>query len=344
MPKPFIFAAAVALLGPYLTCAAEPLPQSLRDTGLYVAGSVTAVRSGNLAFSPQYPLWSDGAAKRRWLHVPSGASIDASHPDEWDFPRGTKLWKEFSYDRKVETRLIQRLDDGHWRFATYVWNDQQTDAMLAPAEGIPALRVPGAPGGRYAIPGEGECRACHEGGAVPVLGASTLQLSPERDPGAPHAESRKASEADLATLVERGWLRNLPPSMLSNPPRIAGTSPIERAALGYLHGNCGHCHNDSSAAPPVGVLLAQDGSLHGKARVMRTLIGAPSRFRGHGLAAAAPLVAPGLPQASVLLARMRSRDPQAQMPPIGTRTADRQAIELIEAWIAQLQLPKGPAQ
>ena len=66
----------------------------------------------NLAFSPQYPLWSDGAAKRRWISLPPGTAIDASRPDAWEFPRGTRLWKEFSLDRPVETRFIERLPDG----------------------------------------------------------------------------------------------------------------------------------------------------------------------------------------------------------------------------------------
>jgi hypothetical protein len=343
MLKRLICAAACSLVG-IDSIGGEPLARSVRETGLYVSGSVTAVRPDNLAFSPQYPLWSDGAAKRRWLHIPPGRSIDASRPAQWDFPRGTKLWKEFSHGRKVETRLIQRLEDGSWRFATYLWNEQQTDATLARAEGISRLPVSGAPEGRYAIPSEADCRACHEGGAVPVLGASALQLSPDRDPRAPHAEQRTRDQADLASLVERGWVRGLPPAMLTRPPRIDGASPIERAVLGYLHGNCGHCHNDSNAAPPVDLLLAQDGSAHGTASALRTLVGAPSRYRAPGLPAAAPLVAAGLPNASVLLARVRSRNPQMQMPPIGTRTPDSLAISLIEAWVAQLPPRKEPTQ
>ncbi len=56
-------------------------PKHLRDTGLYAAGSLTDVRSANLAFTPQYPLWSDAADKRRWLYLPPGKFIDASRPD-----------------------------------------------------------------------------------------------------------------------------------------------------------------------------------------------------------------------------------------------------------------------
>ena len=50
------------------------LPQRLADTGLYVAGGTT-IRPDVLPFSPQYPLWSDGAAKRRWIWLPPGTPL-----------------------------------------------------------------------------------------------------------------------------------------------------------------------------------------------------------------------------------------------------------------------------
>src|SRR5512145_2717333 len=46
--------------------AASAPPQRLRDTGLYAAGS-NEIAPDHLQFSPQYPLWSDGATKRRWI-------------------------------------------------------------------------------------------------------------------------------------------------------------------------------------------------------------------------------------------------------------------------------------
>lgn len=92
---------------------------------------------------------------------------------------------------------------------------------------------------------------------MPVLGVSALQLSPERDPLAPHAERPQPGDADLRTLVERGLLRRLPRALIETPPRIAAVSGTERAALGYLHGNCSHCHNDNGAPTPVKLVLAQ---------------------------------------------------------------------------------------
>ena len=53
------------------SAAAPPLPQRLSDTGLFVAGSTSEIAPGSVAFSPQYPLWSDGATKRRWIALPA---------------------------------------------------------------------------------------------------------------------------------------------------------------------------------------------------------------------------------------------------------------------------------
>lgn len=310
-------------------------PATLRGTGLYVQGAGLVVDPAHMEFSPQYPLWTDGARKRRWLSLPPNTYIDASRPNAWEFPVGTRLWKEFSVGRAVETRYIERLADGRWRFAAYIWNAAGTNATLAPVDGVRGLPVEGAPNNRYTVPGEGDCRACHEGAAVPVLGFSALQLSHDRDPLAPHADA--FSPMDLRQLIERGLVRNLPPNLLDAPPRIAASSPLERAALGYLHGNCGHCHNADGSPVPVDARLAQDVSLGADSvkQVLRSLLDAPSRFRARGFAHDARVVAPGRPEASTLLWRMRSTNPQSQMPPLGVQAPDHEALALLERWIAE---------
>ncbi len=313
------------------TDSPQPLPQKLSETGLYLPGTKD-IAPGNLAYAPQYTLWSDGAAKRRWLYLPPGSSIDAANPDTWEFPRGTRLWKEFGYAAPVETRLVERLADGSWRFAAYVWDADGGDARLAPADGIPRLAAPDAPGGVYAIPSRDDCRACHEAAAVPVLGLSALQLSPDRDAAAPHAEKPGAGHVDLHGLHERGLLRNLPERVLTSPPRIAAPTPGARAALGYLHANCGHCHNDDGPLADLDLSLQQSAVMGsgGPARTLETLVGYPSEFR---LQHVDMRLVPGAHELSMLLARMRSRNPFVQMPPLGTRVSDADANALIEHWI-----------
>ena len=326
--------AVIALSALGAASARAELPLHLRDTGLYTDAAMTAIRPGVVAFSPQYPLWSDGAAKRRWIQLPPGTSIDAVQPDAWDFPRGTKLWKEFSHGRALETRFIERGADGNWRFASYIWNADGSDAVLAPAAGVRDLPAPNAPGARYTIPAENDCRACHEGAPVPVLGFSALQLSPDRDPLAPHADAG-VTPADLRTLVARGILKNLPAELLAKPPRIAASSPAERAALGYLHGNCGNCHNDDGPLAVLEMTLAQRVAAPPNA-VLHSIVGVQSQYRAPGAPADAARVAPGHLGESVIALRMRSRDPLQQMPPLGTQAVDAEALALIGRWIEGL--------
>jgi hypothetical protein len=320
------------------TGTAAALPARLSETGLFASGSSTVVNPALIAFSPQYPLWSDGATKRRWMYLPPGTTIDASRPEAWEFPNGTRLWKEFSQGRRVETRYIERLADGAWRYATYIWNAEETDAELAPVDGIAAMPLHGSSDRRYAIPAEADCRACHEGAAVPVLGVSALQLSPDRDPLAPHAEMKGADLVDLRYLVERGLVRNLPASLLDRAPRIAASNPTERAALGYLHGNCGHCHNASGPLASLELVLAQDpvATATDAATTLRSLVGRKSRFRPYGIQGEAQRVTPGKHENSVLAMRMRSRNPMTQMPPLGTQVVDTDGLAIVQRWINDL--------
>jgi hypothetical protein len=304
------------------------LPLRLRDTGW----ADPAVLKDRVEFSPQYPLWSDGASKRRWIWLPPGTFIDASNPDAWEFPRGTKLWKEFGHGDAVETRIIERGADGQWRFGSSVWNESGTDAVLAPPAGFREIAVPRAPGGRYGIPSEHDCRACHEGAPVPVLGFSALQLSPDRDARAPHAAS---PTVDLRTLAARGLLRNLPAPLLESPPRIAASDPRERAALGYLHGNCGHCHNDDGPLAVLEMNLSQRINAAPDA-VRRSIVGIPSQLRAGEAPPGTPRIQPGHVSSSVIALRMRSRDPLQQMPPLGSSLVDAEAMTLLAEWVASL--------
>lgn len=308
--------------------SSEP-PQHLADTGLYSDFASGTIRADNLPYTPQYPLWSDGAVKRRWIHLPAGTSIDGTNPDAWEFPIGTRLWKEFSFGERVETRYMERASDGSWSYATYVWNPSGSDAVRAPDEGVrAACKTP-----RHDIPSAIDCRACHEGRATPVLGFSALQLSTDRDPLAPHAETPAPDTLDLKRLVERGLLRGAD-SLATNAPRIEASTPRGRAALGYLHANCGGCHNANG--PLAALELELDYPLAPSREelppALRTTLDRPSRFHPTGQVDCVR-IAPGVPEHSVIVERMSSRFAALQMPPLGTHAIDQEATKLVSDWI-----------
>jgi hypothetical protein len=342
MRKLTLLAAAVAALVCARAALSAPapapsrLPERLADTGLYADFAAGQIAAGVLPFSPQYPLWTDGAAKRRWIRLPPGAAIDARDARAWRFPVGTKLWKEFSFGRRVETRYMERTRAG-WAYATYLWSEDGSDARLAPERGVPGAVATGA-GGRHDIPSVSDCKACHQSGRSEVLGFTLLQLSPDRDPLAPHAAS-SPEDVDLASLAARGLLRGVARQDLATPPRIAARSPRERAALGYLQGNCASCHNASGPLSSLGMSLEAPLAGRAAAGARETAVGVASRYVPSGAEQGALRIVPGDPAASVLVRRMSSRHAAAQMPPLGTHAVDEDAVRLLSDWIRELPAP-----
>ena len=313
-------------------------PPRLSETGLY--DSSGAIDPRNFPFIPQYPLWSDGAEKVRWVRLPAGEKIDISDIDAWRFPAGTKFWKQFSWGgRKVETRMIWKAAEDHWVFATYVWTEDQTDAVLAPETGIAKVADIGR-GKKHSIPSKEDCLACHQSSPAVVLGFNALQLSDDRDPLAPHAELLSENAVTLRSLIKSDLLSPLRSDLAIYPPRIRERDPIARAALGYLSANCGGCHNDRVPLDRLGLVLLHDsgGARNSPEPAHATSVNASGRYAMPGIPEdSSRIVAPGAPERSALLYRMRSRRPSSQMPPLGTAIADDEAAELVKKWIENLK-------
>lgn len=310
-------------------------PERLSETGLYADIASGKIAPRNLPFEPQYPLWTDGAEKSRWIRVPDGATINASDSNFWVFPVGTKLWKEFAFGgQKVETRLLWRATPREWVFAAYVWNADQTEAFLAPEVGIRNHAEIGA-GARHSIPSRAECRSCHESGGTPVLGFNALQLSDDRDPLAPHARPLGPGSLTISKLDRFGLLHPRRLDLVKNPPRIRASSPRERAALGYLSANCGSCHNERGPLAGLGLYL-QHTDFYPYESGISTAVGVAGEYVVPGTPPeSSRRIAPGSPGASAIVYRMGSRRPSSQMPPLGTAVVDTEALELIRAWIAE---------
>jgi len=319
----------------------EPVqaPPRLSETGLYAPGEPGRIDPRNRAFAPQYPLWSDDAHKSRWVYLPDGATIDARTSD-WDLPAGTRFWKEFRFgDRKVETRLLWKVSVAEWIAASYQWNADQTDAILAPAEGVPNVAEV-APGRSHSIPSRADCLACHGAKRTTALGFNLLQLSTDRDPLAIHGEPLAQDMMTLETLVRQERLAPLDRALVSRPPRIATHDPETRALLGYLAANCGTCHNGSGEIAVAGPSLKFSDLLADGDAVAAQLLGHRTAWQAPGVAdGRTVLIDPRAPDQSAILIRMRSRRPSSQMPPLGTVIRDQDAVTALQRWIAARAVP-----
>jgi mono/diheme cytochrome c family protein len=309
-------------------------PARLSETGLYEGGRVGAIARENRPFSPQYPLWSDGAAKQRWIYLPPGSAIDASNVHAWDFPVGTRLWKEFAFEgRKVETRFLWKVSGSRWVFASYAWNDAGTDAALVPEDGLPDVATVGR-GRQHSIPSVVECRACHDARRTEVLGFSALQLSDDRDPHAIHGEPLAPGMVTLRTLVEEGLLTPRRTELVAQPPRI-DAEPATRALLGYLGANCGHCHNPDTDIAQLGPSLRHGDVMNDPRQAVARLLSQRTQWQVPGVEeGASVLLDRARPDRSALLVRMRSRRPSSQMPPVGTVLPDTAALDALSHWLA----------
>ncbi|MDW8360961.1 MAG: hypothetical protein RMK74_01060 [Myxococcales bacterium] len=290
-------------------------PARLSETGLYADLRAGALAEGVLPYRVRHELWSDGSDKSRFLWLPPGTHIDATDPDAWRFPIGTRVWKEFRVDgKRIETRFMEKTGDGSdpWLRVAYVWNAEQTEAFAAPD----GERDAG--GSAHDVPSRAQCRVCHRGAADDLLGVSLYQV------GAPDGDGT------LRRLVASG---RIVPSL---EPRAIPGEPAAREALGYLHANCGHCHGDRHPlgayvalrlAVPAGLERVED------APVYATAIG---RRAGHVVDGLDTIVVPGSPDRSQLVARMQTRRPEHQMPPLATERVDETGVGLVRAWIASL--------
>jgi cytochrome c553 len=331
-----MFVAAIVRATASYDAAKVPVaPGLLSETGLYAGSGTMEIDPRNRPFSPQYPLWTDGAAKKRWIRLPEGTAIDATNLSRWDFPIGTRFWKEFAFDgRKVETRMLWRVSAERWVFASYAWNEAQTDATLAPETGIPNV-VEVAPGKRHTIPGLADCRACHDSARTEILGFNALNLSDDRDPNAPHAEPLTAGMLTLKSLTQEHLIAPKRAEMISTPPRITASTPEARAAIGYLSTNCGNCHNRESSLASLGLNLKYD--VQQKANECSPALVTTAGKRGHWVVPEAQeesrLINPGKPEASAIIRRVKSRRPLSQMPPLGSVVVDKQGVDVLTAWV-----------
>ncbi|HEY1958105.1 MAG TPA: hypothetical protein VGH28_20940 [Polyangiaceae bacterium] len=291
-------------------------PGHLADTGLYSDFASRTLAPGIVEYTPRYPLWSDGAEKKRYLLLPPNTQIDDSDMDNWVFPVGTKVWKEFDVGNvAVETRLLWKVGDTTWWEVAYAWNQAGTDAVAAPDGGVDAL------GTNHDVPSQQDCAACHANVRDVLIGVSALQLG--------------ATDGDgtLAALADAGALAKAP---------VAYDAPgagVTKDALGYLHANCGHCHNGDWASPT----LQKQTNLRLRLSVSDV---DPSAVPAVKTATCLPMkhlvppdvvyaLVPGDPDASGIAARMNRRD-SFGMPAVCTKEVDEAGVATVSAWIASL--------
>lgn len=269
---------------------------------------------GTHFFQPRYQLWTNGSVKARTIRLTGGGSVNTSNRSSWVFPEGTMFTKTFSYLtkespeslRKIETRII-RLRNGEWETVAYRWREDQTDATLLVGNAPVSVTITNPEDSTFThdIPSRQECRLCHAAAPVFILGFNELQLNVAIPP---------AVQTQLQQFHNNGILGG---TMPTTPAAVSGTAQQE-AVIGYIQGNCVHCHNAGSTGSQ-GFNLHHDGFLDRTVGV-------------NGPVSGSPLITAGNPGASAIYNRFSS----GSMPALGVRLRHHSMIQQMADWISSL--------
>lgn len=311
--------------------AAVGVPLKLSQTGCFtaVAGQTSPrIVGGAIPFDPISPLWSDGAAKRRWVALPDGAKVTINADGDFTFPVGTVLIKEFSYlNKPFETRFMKRHTDGVWQGYTYAWRSDLSDADLVGEDGATRTIDNSAKTTiEWRYPSRGQCLECHTEAANYALGPEVLQLNNIRTTPYP-ATGRTGNQ--LATWAAIGLFdAPLPAPVRALPslvnPRDSKYSNIQRARS-FLHANCAGCHRPDG---PTGKAI----DLRFPTRIDATHLCNGVQTAGDRIYPGATILTPQKPSQSAVSLRIHARG-LGQMPPLGRLLEDTADAAVIDGWI-----------
>jgi putative heme-binding domain-containing protein len=299
---------------------AAEFPRTLGATGLFASVSQQTPAPGVIAYTINAPAWTDGAVARRWLAIPNLDSIrvidkNQQWPKESIWPRDSVLAKTLWLDgRKVETQILH-YDGDAWNAYAYVWRADQSDATLAPAEGVET----DLGGGRvWKTVSRAACMTCHNPWPGTALTFNAAQLG---RPGLGAADQIRALQ-DWKILPE-----DLPRARpLVDPADEA--APLEARARSYLAVNCAHCHRFGGGGA-ARIDLRHDIPI-GEMRAA----GVPPTLGGFDLTEPL-LICGGDPSRSVLVYRASKLGP-GRMPHLGSERVDVEGVRLLSRWIESL--------
>jgi glucose/arabinose dehydrogenase len=367
-------------------------PRKLSESGLFKSVKGHVMRDSLIPYSVNSPLWSDGAYKARWLGITDdNFKIELSGNRGWNFPDKTVAVKSFALEmeegnpssrRWIETRFLTKQDD-EWSGYSYLWNDEQTDAVLIDAKGMDreyTIRVPRSRERaestrvqKWHYPSRAECMVCHSRAANFVLGLTELQFNKVHDYGSVQDDqlrtlehlgllkvdyvrdtkermreelrSQGKTDKEIDAYMEKQTATRLQrtgksSSLLSfapeKYPRLVDPydtkADLAARARSYLHANCAQCHVEAgggNAQMELEFTTALDKMRVLDVKPVHHTFNLPD----------ARLIAPGHPERSVILYRMATRE-AGFMPPLATSVVDREAVEMLRAWVRELKEPK----
>jgi uncharacterized repeat protein (TIGR03806 family) len=302
----------------------EGLPPRLSATGCFDPADPTRPLPALIPYEVNAPLWSDGAAKERWLALPEGARVSITPEGDFELPPGSVTVKTFQIGgRPVETRFFVRLSSGEWAGYTYEWNEEATDAVVV----YEGSRTRSFGDRDHYFPTRAECLQCHTAAAGYSLGLEIAQLNRDVTYPGGRTANQLSTWRDLGLFESSLAMQvNALPALPSPDDRTASPSARARA---YLHANCSNCHRplvDGSGTTDFRFSTALTATMACDAEPLRDNLGAGLEAR---------IIAPGRPDKSMVVLRMLELG-RGRMPEIASLAIDRAGVAIVSEWIAAL--------
>jgi len=297
--------------------------------------------NGGIPYDLTTPLFSDYTEKHRFVFVPPGSAAVYRPQSVFDFPIGTVISKTFavredlrdalSAEELIETRLLIRRRNG-WVALPYIWMDDGSDALLSVAGGtreINWIDINGVPQNtRYEIPDSNNCADCHGGRKLIPIGPKARLLNKTY----PYPSG---TYNQIEHWSAQGILNGAPDALdriVTIPGSGDTTAPLDERARGYLDINCAHCHSPAGTADTSGLFLGyfeEDDFEYGICK--------PPVAAGDGAGTLDYAIVPGDAEASIMVFRMASSEPDIRMPELGRSVVHEEGLQLVADWINAME-------
>lgn len=318
-------------------------PEKLSEFGFFTGDiKMQQPAKGVVPYALATPLFSDYAEKLRFVKIPENRTARFNDTAVFEFPVGTALVKTFYYPldfrnpqkgrRLMETRVLLHGEKG-WVALPYVWNEEQSDAILSVAGETLNASYTDEKGKKrnhdYFVPNVNQCKGCHNRSEqLMPIGPSARQLNHSINYGELSVNQLEfwKSHDMISGLPD---LKTLHTSVKWNDP---STGDITSRARIWLDINCAHCHRTDGPAATTGLYLGWNENSELHLGIEKTPVAA-----GRGSGGLKFGIVPGKPEESILLYRLKSQDPGVMMPELGRTQVHHESIAVLEEWIRKMQ-------
>jgi len=300
-----------SLLGITKTVRAQPtFAARLSQTGFFQRMQPLEPSGDFVTYEVNSPAWIPGTRIQRWLRLPVGTKIKVEEAGTWIFPPDTIFLKHFTdlQDRPVETQVF-RAGESCFAACSYKW--QGSDAELVEdslVENIGHIN--------WFFPGSDECVQFASSYTGYFFEIGPAQIN--REDQLKTWNSLKMFDPPLSADYLQHAAKM---AALDNP-----AASDELKLRSYLSVNCSMCHFPNG--PSRGNFDARFESS------LRELIAREPLAGDLGIAGA-KLVAPGDPEKSILLQRLKRFD-IFRMPPASLNDIPSPMLPVLESWIRSL--------